>query len=59
MSHIRFVFHMAKIMSYALSYIQTVKRMQTADLDPEIYRQTKLPFNLIKSMGLQPVSQTL
>lgn len=50
---------MAKIMSYALLYIQTVKRMQTADLDPEIHRQTKLPFNLIKSMGVQPVSRTL
>lgn len=48
----KLVSHMAKIKSCALLHFQTVKNMQTVGLDPEKDRQTKLPFNLIESMGV-------
>lgn len=48
----KLVSHMAKIRSCALLHFQTVKNTQTVGLDPEKHRQTKLPFNLIESMGV-------
>lgn len=48
----KLVSHMAKIRSCAPLHLQTVKNTQTVGLGPEKHRQTKLPFNLIESMGL-------